>query len=110
MPEQLLLFHSPKSDVEELNDGMCMVIEKLDRYRKSMHAKLSTLSAQVRTLECRVSLLEMQLYVLKGYIDKYMDIKEENNDKDTAQQDSQYCTIDGMSHCEFTHSDKSLFG
>jgi hypothetical protein len=76
MPEQLLLFHYPKSDVEELNDDMTMVIEKLDRYRKSMHAKLSTLSTQVKTLECRVDLLEMQIYVLKEFIEKYMKIEE----------------------------------
>ena len=84
MPEQLLLFHYPKSDVEELNDDMTMVIEKLDRYRKSMHAKLSTLSSQVKTLECRVDLLEMQLYVLKEFIEKYMkieEVKEVENDK-----------------------------
>ena len=98
MPEQLLLFHYPKSDVEELNDDLTMVIEKLDRYRKSMHAKLSTLSSQVRTLEARLNIQEAQMYVLKSYIDQYLDIdipeeemwikrevtKEKDDDKNTS--------------------------
>jgi predicted RNase H-like nuclease (RuvC/YqgF family) len=77
MGEQLLLFHYEKTDIEELDESLTQVIEKLDRYRKSMHAKLSTLSSQVRTLEARIDVQDAQLYILKAFIDKHLSIKEE---------------------------------
>jgi DNA integrity scanning protein DisA with diadenylate cyclase activity len=80
MSEQLLLFHYEKTDIEELDESLTQVIEKLDRYRKSMHAKISTLSSQVRTLEARVDVQDAQLYILKTFIDKHMSIKEEKLD------------------------------
>lgn len=78
--EQLLLFHYEKTDIEQLNDEMVQVVEKLDRYRKSMHAKLSTLSTQVRTLEARVDVQDAQLYILKTFLDKHMSMKDEKID------------------------------
>lgn len=73
MSEQLLLFHYKRSDVDDLNDDLEQVIEKLDRYRKSMHAKLSTLSSEVRTLQARLDIQDAQMYVLKNFIEKHID-------------------------------------
>jgi chaperonin cofactor prefoldin len=88
MGEQLLLFHYQRSDVEELNDDLEQVIEKLDRYRKSMHAKLSTLSSQTRSLEARVDILEAQIYIqmafMKKYVEKELDQCESDFKRESA--------------------------
>lgn len=73
MSEQLLLFHMPRSDIDEISEDLEIVIEKLDRYRKSMHAKLSTLSSEVRTLQARLDIQDAQMYILKSFIEKYVD-------------------------------------
>ncbi len=71
--EQLLLFHMPKSDLDQMNDELVQVVEKLDKYRKSMHAKLGNLSSDVRSLQARVDIQEAQMYVLRTYLTTYFE-------------------------------------
>ncbi len=73
MAEQLLLFHTPRSDIEEINEELTEVIEKLDRYRKSMHAKLTTLNSEVKTLQTRIDIQDAQMYILKTYLETHFE-------------------------------------
>jgi cytidylate kinase len=60
---QLLLFEAEKSETEELSDELDILCEKMDTLRKGLFKRHSTLASQLKTSECRIDLLEQQLYI-----------------------------------------------
>lgn len=63
-PMQLLLFkEEEKSETEELSDNLDEICDKVDKLRKGLFKRMSSLSSELKSAECRISLLEQQLFI-----------------------------------------------
>jgi len=63
MAIQLRLFHEAKTDAEEIADDLDELCDRVDNLRKGLFKRFSTLSAELRSSEIRISLLEQQIYI-----------------------------------------------
>lgn len=63
MAIQLRLFHEQRTETEEIADELDELCERVDNLRKGLFKRLSSLASELRSAECRISLLEQQLYI-----------------------------------------------
>jgi len=63
MAIQLRLFHEQRTEAEEIADDLDELCERVDNLRKGLFKRFSTLATELRSAECRISLLEQQLFV-----------------------------------------------
>lgn len=60
---QLMLFKEEKTETEELSDNLDEICDKVDKLRKGLFKRMSSLASDLRTAEARISMLEQQLYI-----------------------------------------------
>ena len=63
MALQLRLFKDQRTESEELADELDELCDKVDNLRKGLFKRHSTLASELKSAECRISLLEQQLYI-----------------------------------------------